>query len=83
MTIEESRVEKFPFKVGDRVQVNWYVKEARKLEYGTVSYLSTSTQSGYEVVHAMYVRIDGKKTDTVVNAEICKKIDGVQSEINF
>lgn len=72
MTIEESKIEKFPFKEGDRVKVNW--KSSEKIQFGSISKIYTSQQWGCTVVHAVMILFDGDKKPCSVSTAIIEKI---------
>lgn len=74
MTIEESKVENFPFKEGEQVEINW---TSRPKETAVITKLFTSVQWGHNVVHAIMVQtessgnfsIDGSLLSKIENQE--------------
>lgn len=72
MTIEEARVDKFPFKENEQVEINW---KGYPMERAVITKLHTSIQGGYEVVHGVMVKTETSKKDFSVCASLLRKID--------
>lgn len=71
MTLEQSKVENFPFKEGERVRVNWREFPA---EEATIAKLCTSIQWGHEVVYCVLIQTEKSDKPFGVSATILEKI---------
>ena len=70
-TIEESRADRYPFKIGDRVKIKYL---NHPIETGVIDDLHKSIQKHVLVVHAVMVKIDGCDKLCVVCASLLEKI---------
>lgn len=73
LTIEQAKVNNFPFKVNDRVEIRWGSPHGL-VEQGSISELKTGVQHGHEVVYAIMVKIDGQEKPCVVGFDCIRKV---------
>jgi len=70
-TIENSKLENFPFKEGDTVLINWSKREP---ETATVHKLFVSKQWDVDVIYSILVKTDNYPKPFAVNHTLLQKI---------